>query len=368
MAPDLDTGAVKSFAASSSPTFKVDGKDAPALNLAAIAIEISDDVAGMARLEATFDNWGTPPGGGPPGYMFFDGGAVSFGKELEVSVGPPGASSVVFKGHITSVGARFGSTRAPELTVRAEDDLQLFRFTRRTRTYEDVTDAEVAEALGKAHKLDTDCDAAGPRHRVLVQVAQTDLAFLRERAAAIDAQVWVADGKLMFKARKDRDGGEVQLTLGKMLRRFDVVADLADQVVKVFGHGWDVGGKEDPNVEAAGSLLADEAGGASHGADVMQKVFGAREDHIVDRPATSRDEADALARTFLLRRGRSFVRGTGETEGTAALKVGAKMKLLGVGPIFEGTYVAIQVTHRWDRTRGFHTGFAAERPAVGKES
>jgi hypothetical protein len=109
----------------------------------------------------------------------------------------------------------------------------------------------------------------------------------------------------MFKARKDRDGGEVQLTLGKMLRRFDVVADLADQVVKVFGHGWDVGGKEDPGVEAAGSLLADEASGASHGADVMQKVFGAREDHIVDRPATSRDEADALARTFLLRRGRS---------------------------------------------------------------
>jgi phage protein D len=368
VAADLDTGLVKSFATSSSPAFKVDGKDAPALNLSLISIEISDDVAGMARLEATFDNWGTPPGGGPPGYMFFDGGVVSFGKELEVTIGPPGASAVVFKGHITSVGARFGTTRAPELTVHAEDDLQLFRFTRRTRTYEDITDAEVAEALAKAHKLDADCDAEGPRHRVLVQVAQTDLAFLRERAAAIDAQVWVADGKLLFKSRKKRDAGEVQLTLGKMLRRFDVVADLADQVAKVFGHGWDVSGKEDPNVEAAGSLLADEANGASHGADVMEKVFGAREEHVVDRPTASRDEAEALAKTFLLRRGRSFVRGAGETEGTAALKVGAKMKILGVGPIFEGTYVATQVTHRWDRTRGFHTGFAAERPAVGKES
>jgi uncharacterized protein len=365
---DLDTGVVKSFAASSSPSFKVDGKDAPALNISLISIEISDDVAGMARLEATFDNWGTPPGGGSPGYMFFDGGVVSFGKELEVSIGPPGASAVVFKGRITSVGARFGATRAPEFTVRAEDDLQLFRFTRRTRTYEDVTDAEVAEALATAHKLGADCDAAGPRHRVLVQVAQTDLAFLRERAAAIDAQVWVADGKLMFKAHKDRDGGEVQLTLGKMLRRFDVVADLADQVAKVFGHGWDVANKEDPNVSAEGSLLADEANGASHGAGVVEQVFGAREEHVVDRPTASHDEAEALAKAILLRRGRAFVRATGETEGTATLKVGAKAKILGVGPIFEGTYIATQVTHRWDRVRAFHTGFTAERPAVGKES
>jgi phage protein D len=365
---DADTGVIEGFAASSQPTFKVDGKDEPSLNISLISIEISDDVAGMARLTATFDNWGTPPGGGSPGYMFFDGGVLSFGKELEVTIGPPGASAVVFTGRITSVGARFGATRAPELTVHAEDALQLFRFTRRTRTYEDVTDAEVAEALAKAHQLDADCDAAGPRHRVLVQVAQTDLAFLRERAAAIDAQVWVADGKLMFKARKDRDGGDVQLTLGKMLRRFDVVADLAHQVAKVFGHGWDVGGKEDPNVEAAGSLLADEAKGATTGADVMEKVFGAREEHVCDHPSSSLDEADALAKATLMRRGRGFLRAGGETEGTAALKVGSKMKVIGVGPIFEGTYVATQITHRWDRVRAFHTGFTAERPAINKES
>jgi phage protein D len=368
VAGELDTGVTKDFAASSSPTFKVDGKDAPALNVSLISIEIADDVAGMARLEATFDNWGTPPAGGPPGYMFFDGGVVSFGKELEVSIGPPGASAVVFKGRITSVGARFGSTRAPELTIHAEDDLQLFRMTRRTRTYENVTDAEVAEALARAHQLDPDCDAPGPRHRVLVQIAQTDLAFLRERAAAIDAQVWVEDGKLKFKAHQDRDAGEVQLTLGKMLRRFDVTADLAEQVAKVVGHGWDVGGKSDPAVPADGALLADEAAGASHGADVVKKVFGPREEHVVDRPTASRDEAEALAKATLLRRGRRFVRGGGETEGTAALRVGSKMKILGVGPIFEGTYVATQVTHRWDRVRAFHTGFCAERPAIGKES
>jgi uncharacterized protein len=364
----LDTGVIAGFAAASTPAFTIDGKPAPALDRALISFEASDDAAGMARFEATFDNWGTPPGGGAPGYMFFDGGAVTFGVELAVTVGPPGASATVFRGRVTSIGARFGATRAPELTIRAEDDLQLFRFTRRTRTYEDVTDAEVAEALAKAHKLDAECDAPGPRHRVLAQVAQTDLGFLRERAAAIDAQVWVADGKLMFKARNDRDGGEVQLTLGKMLRRFDVVADLAEQVAAVHGHGWDVGGKEDPKVEVAGSALADEAHGASHGADVVTKVFGARAEHVVDRPTASRDEAEALAKTILLRRGRGFVRAGGETEGTAALVVGAKMKIRGVGPLFEGTYVATQVTHRWDRVRAFHTGFTAERAAIGKES
>jgi phage protein D len=300
--------------------------------------------------------------------MFFDGGVISFGMELEVTLGPPTASAIVFKGRVTSIGGRFGSTRSPELVIRAEDDLMLFKLTRRTRTYEEVTDAEVAEALAQAHNLEPDCDAEGPRHRTLVQLAQTDLAFLRERAAAVDAQVWIEEGKLKFKSRNDRDGGEVKLTLGEMLRSFDVHADLMDQVASLHAHGWDVASKEDPDAEAAGSLLADEAKGATSGADLIEKVFGKRVEHVSDRVVSSRDEADSVAKTQLLRRGRSFVRASGETEGTAVLRVGSRCKIGGVGPIFEGTYFATHVTHRWDRVRAFHTSFTAERPGVGKES
>jgi len=368
MPANADTGTVDAKLLGAQPIFRVDGQRQPALDDAILELEVSDDVDGMTRLEARFENWGTPPGGGAPGTMFFDGGAVGLAKKLEVSIGPEGADRVVFSGRVTSMGGRFGSARVPELTIRGEDALQFFRMTRRTRTWEKATDADVARDLAQAHNLPFDIDAPGPRHEVLVQLGQSDLAFLRQRAAAVDALVWIENGKLCFKRHAARDGGRVDLTLGQMLTHFDVSADLCDQVVAVHAHGYDVGAKRDPDQEASSSLLSAEARGARLGTDILAEAFGQRQEHIVWRALATTDEAAAYARSELLRRGRAFVRCRGMTAGTAAMKVGSQLHIQGVGPAFTGTYFATRVAHLFDRSEGFRTSFEAERPAVGQES
>jgi phage protein D len=363
---DSGIGSARLYGA--QPVFTVDGDKQPSLTDSALSVEVSEDVRGMARLTASFENWGTPPGGGNPGFMYFDGGVLGFGRKLEVDLGPTDASRTVFSGYISAVGAQFGSHSIPEVTVLAEDALQFFRMTRRTRTYENVSDADVARTLAQQHNLQADADAAGPTHTVLVQLGQTDLAFLRERAAAIDAQVYIEEGKLKFKARGDRDGGQLTLTLGDTLNRFRVIADLAHQVTSVHAHGYDVGAKSDFDSEAAGSVLSGELKGAKSGFDLLQKAFGERVEHVVDRGLGSGAEARALAEATQKLRGRAFVRCRGETQGTAAMKVGSRLQIGGVGPMFSGTYFATSVMHRYDRVHGYLTVFEAERPAVGQEN
>jgi phage protein D len=368
MVATRDTGIVDAKILGAQPIFRVDGQRQPALDDAILELEVSDDTEGMVKLEARFENWGTPPDGGEPGTMFFDGGAIGLARKLEISIGPEGADRVVFSGRVSAMGGRFGTQRVPELTIRAEDALQFFRMTRRTRTWDKASDEDVARDLARAHNLTPDVDAPGPRHEVLVQLAQTDLAFLRQRAAAVDAQVWIENDKLCFKRRAARDGGRVDLTLGQMLTHFDVVADLADQVAAVHAHGYDVKSKRDPDEEAAASLLAGEAHGARGGAEILEQAFGRRVEHEVWHALASVDEARAWAKAALLRRGRTFVRGRGMTAGTAAMRVGSQLHVGGVGPAFSGTYFATHVCHLYDRAEGFRTAFEAERPAVGTEN
>ena len=91
------------------------------------------------------------------------------------------------------------------------------RMTRRMRTYNQVTDADVAAELAREHGLRPQVDADGPRYDVVQQLNQSDLAFLRERARLVQAEVW-ADGRtLHFTARAHRQGTELTLVRGQPL-------------------------------------------------------------------------------------------------------------------------------------------------------
>jgi phage protein D len=370
MADSSDTGVTSARVYSARPTFTVEGTVQPSLGEALLWLEVSDDDRGMSRLEARFENWGSPPGGGAPGFMFFDGATIDFGKKVELAIGATDASATVFTGRVTSIGGSFGSTNVPEFSFSAEDSLMLLRMTRRTHTWEDVKDSDVAQQIAQQHNFQADADADGPHHKVLVQLGQSDLAFLRERAEAIDAHVWMEGDTLKFKARNSRSSGDkIQLTLGDALRRFHVLGDLSNQVAEVHVHGVDVSAKQNTNGNGQSSLLSSESNGAPHtGADILQRSFGARVEHIVDRAPATPEEARAMAEAELKARGRSFVRCRGETEGTATMKVGSLLKIAGVGPVFSGTYYATLVMHRYDRIAGFKTMFEGERPAIGEES
>lgn len=346
------------------PVIKVGGQTRQALGEALlISLLIEETTLGLFRCEAHFLNWGTK--GDQVDFQFFELDVVDFGKEFAVEMGQPGATRRIFAGRVTALEAHYPPQRPPEFTVLAEDRFQDLRMERRTRSFENVSDADVMRQIASQQGLTAQVDADGPTYRVLAQVNQSDLAFLRERAAAIDAELWVEDRTLFVKARQRRQAGEVTLTYGSNLLEFSVLADLAHQRTSVRVSGWDVSGKQALDVEAGASAIASELNSGRSGSAVLGQALAARNERITLAVPLTQPEARALAEARYRQRARRFLRGTGLADGNAQIRVGTTLDLRGLGKLFDGKYYVTLVRHTFDLRDGYRTAFEVERPGLG---
>jgi phage protein D len=250
--------------------------------------------------------------------------------------------------------------------VLAEDRFQDLRMTRRTRTFENVTDAGVAQQIANEHGLQPDVSLNGPTHQVLAQVNQSDLAFLRERTRANDAEMWVEGDKLLAKPRAQRDGGTLQLSYRGTLREFSVMADLARQATSVTASGWDVAGKSALKHEADEAVISGELNNGESGAKILQSAFGGRKEALAHTVPLTAQEAQAFAESYFRMNARRFLTGRGVAEPDAGLRVGSFVELSGLGPLFSGKYYLAEVRHRFDRKNGLRTEFIGEKPGMGR--
>lgn len=351
----------------SRPTIKIGGTEQRELSESLLqSLLVEETTLGLFRCEARFANWGPLANSDRVDFYLFDGQTVDFGKEIEIELGPPGSTRRVFKGRISALEAQFPKDRPPELTVLAEDRFQDLRMARRTRTFEDSSDADAMTAIIAQHGLTADIDVDGPTHRVLAQVNQSDLAFLRECAAAVDAELWLDDRTLHVQARSRRDAGSVTLTYGTELIEFSVMADLAHQRSALRVSGWDVAGKEAMDLEAGESAISSElAQGLRSGGATLSQALAERTEQIGMAMPLSQQETQALADARYRRRARRFLTGAGVADGNPMIQVGGRVDVRGVGPLFQGIYYVTQVRHTYDLASGFRTTFEVERPGVG---
>ncbi len=189
-----------------SPVFTINGELVGNLARDCVRLEVTEGSEGLRTLQAHFLGVGPGTTGPPSAMLYLDGSTVDFGKSIHVSLGPPAAQRIVFEGTISGIEAVFGDSEPPRVVVYAEDALMRLRMTRRMRSYKDVTDAEVAAQIAGEHGLQTEVAADGPRYKILQQVNQSDLAFLRERARLLQAEVWCTGRILHFTSRPRRQG------------------------------------------------------------------------------------------------------------------------------------------------------------------
>ena len=351
-----DTAAIKV----SRPTVAVGGSDDASLAEGLLGLLVAEDAAGLYRCEATFGNWGAKGGG--VDYLYFDRRKFDFGRQLQIRLG----TATIFDGRVTGLEAHFPDHEAPRITVLAEDRFQDLRMTRRTRTFADSSDADVFRRIANDHGLSPSVDVNGPTHKLLSQVNLSDLAFLRERARAVDAEVWMDGSTLHAKSHTGRDAGSLELTYGGNLREFSVLADLAHQRTSVTVGGWDAGSKQAAKYEATDSVVQGELGDTTSGASLLSSALGARKESIAHTVPFTNAEAQAEAESYFKRMARRFVVGRGVAETDARLRVGGRVELKNVGPLFEGRYYLSEVRHLFDGARGIRTHFTAERPGLGR--
>lgn len=352
-----------------TPVFSVAGEVRGELARDVLRVDVEEDTAGLKTLRALFR--GLPPGGADAKqrYAYLDGSLLDFGKTLDLSLGPSGDARTVFKGVISGIEASFAAGTEPGVTVFAEDALMKLRLTRRMKTYEQLSDAGIAEAIAKEHSLKPGADADGPTYDVVQQWNQSDLAFLRERALRIQAEVWVQDDTLHFKSRARRSGTEIALVQGGQLIAATLRADLAHQRTKVKVSGYDAKERDAIDEEADESAVQAEVSGGRTGPAVLARALGERVSHLVRSVPLQDAEARDWAQAEMRRRARAFVTVSGVTRGTPDMVVGSRLSLERVGPSFSGGgYYVTRVHHSYDRTpgHGLRTHFEAERPTVNE--
>ncbi|HVF41428.1 MAG TPA: contractile injection system protein, VgrG/Pvc8 family [Pyrinomonadaceae bacterium] len=344
----------------SRPTIYVGGREQPDLAPGLLGLLIAEQTSGLYRCEAKFSNWGLKDS--TTDFLYFDRRLLDFGKQFQVKLG----GDTLFDGRVTALEADFPEAGPPTLTVLAEDRFQDLRMTRRTRTFEDVTDSDVINQIAGDHGLSPSVSVTGPTYKVLAQVNQSDLAFLRERARSIDAELWMDAKTLNAKSHPTRGGTPKELKHGSGLRSFTVLADLATQRTSVAVNGWDVAGKEALHHEATDSVIGGELDGDESGVSILQAQFGARKEALAHTVPLNSREAQAAAETFFKASARRFVVGRGVAETDAALRAGGSVRLQKIGPMFEGRYYLTEVRHVFDLAKGLRTEFTGERPGIGR--
>jgi phage protein D len=350
-----------------APTLLIDGDERADLSAGLLSLIVEETSEGLYRCEARFGNWS-----GQEGFRYFDRQLIDFGKALGVRMPAGDESEQVFLGRITAIEAQFAAAGTPpSITVLAEDRLQDLRMARRTRVFEDMSDADAFEQIAGEHGLSAEIDVSGPTHKLLAQVNRSDLAFVRDRARWLDADVWIDDRTLHVQARGRRiqqsDTYTLSLGTGGLLE-FSVTADLASQHSSVVVSGWDVAAKDSISHEADDAALGSELNGDQSGAAILQQAFGARVDRLAHHVPLTSDEARDLAEASFRAQARRFVYGTGRAWGDARLRVGIQVRISGLGPLFEGVYTVCETRHVFSRggDDGYMTEFVVERAGLGR--
>jgi phage protein D len=349
-----------------SPVFLVNEKPVPALARDCHYMAVQEGVDGLRTLEAHFIAVAAGATGPATRMLYLDGSA-DFGNAIKVAVGPDSARRILFEGLVSAIEVIYEEGEDPIVAVHAEDALMKLRMTRRMHTYRDVTDADILNQIAGLHGLTPKAEVDGPRYRVVQQVNQSDLAFLRSRARLIQAELWCDAQVLHLASRTERQGTVLTLVQERDLLSVRICADLAHQRSEVRITGYDVSARDAIDEHSGADVVDAEITAGRTGPRIVERALGSSLSMRVRENAVTSGEAGAWAKAEMLRRARRFVTVNGTTRGTPDMVVGSRLTLSQVGPPFEGDgYYVTHVRHTYDQVRKLRTQFEAERSTVNE--
>ncbi len=345
------------------PVLKVDGQQDERVTALLTGIKMEESEGGMSALELHLTNWASLVGGGAE-IAFSPTSKLKLGAIVEVYAGDETQPRELFRGKISALENEFKPDDSPELTILAEDALAGARMARRSKTYVNLSPADVARQIASGLNLRPVIQGLTSPSGVWAQLNESDLAFLRRLVGRFDGDVQIVGEELHVSPRADVNRGTLELAYGGQLRKVRWIADLADQVTGVSVRGWDAANGSAVQAEiSSGAHLG--PGSGRTGASVLQQAFGNRKEHIGHLAVDTDAEAQAVAQSDYDLRARRFLRVRGVAEGNAELRVGTHVRLTGMGAGFDNTFYVVSTCHVFDMRSGYRTEFGAECAFMG---
>lgn len=288
------------------------------------------------------------------------------GSVVEVSASAEGDADpgLLIHGEVTALEGVYRGGKAAYLVARGYDHVHRLMRGRRSAVYARGKDSDVAKAVAQRAGLDVGTiEDSGPVHEHVGQVNQTDLDFLRARAAAIGFEAAVVGGKLDFRRPRPASEGPaqgdlastnpLQLVMGQDLLEFRPRVTSAGQVTRVEVRGWDPKARQPVVATApAGTSLAELPDTPA----ALAGIFG-EPVLVAEGRYESARTAEAAAKALAEKIGGAAAEATGVARGNPRLKAGAAVSVSGVATPFAGRYTLTHTRHTFDPRNGYLTHF-----------
>ena len=324
-----------------------------------IEVRICDHVSGASWFCASFNIWDS----NAQAYKYVDEPLFKEGAKLEIRFGFDENTIVsLIKGEVTTLEPEFHEDEAPTLKVEGYDSLHRFRRGKKTKSYLNQKDSDIARKIASGLGLTADVEDTSIQHEYLLQNNLSDIDFLCERARRIRYELAVENGKLIFRKAASDEQKTVTLELGLTLRSFYPRLSTASQVSEVTVQGWDMKTKK-PITGRGTSSDAVSKMGKQLGSKITEGAFFAAKNIIIDKPIFSEGEANQIAKGKFNDMAVAFITGEGVSIGNQDIRAGKVIELLGLGERFSGFYYVTSATHILDES-GYMTKFTVERNAA----
>jgi len=328
---------------------KLGGADAPAefmSDLQSITVETSLHLPDVATLVLH-----------DPRLTWIDDARLVPGKTIEIAAKAGTGERPLFDGEIVEIEPDFGPG-THRLTVRAFDRLHRLARGRQVRSFLNVSDGDLVQKIAQEVGLRASVGPTNQVHPYVMQHAETNLEFLRGRAAMLGYLLYV-QGKTLHCEPPGATGTPLDLEWGVTLSAFHPRLTTIEQVNGVTVRGWDPQAREEIVGQAQRGQGAPQVGAGRDGGEVAQAAFGLDAvDLITNRAVRSQAEADRLAQAVADRAAGHYIEAEGTCGGNPAIRAGSALHLRAVGDRFGGTYFVTGATHLYNGTEGYSTQFS----------
>ncbi len=271
------------------------------------------------------------------------------GASIEIKVGNDKTS--IFKGEIIGLEPVYKGGDKTIITIRAMNKLHRLLRKRKSITFTDKSDQQILNQVVGDAGLTLDWKhETSITYKHVYQHNQSDLEFLRTRAARMGCHVWCVDTTVNVKQPDTQSGPIATLNVDQeadaVLHRLAPRLNSSAVINKVTVKGWNPETKElitgDASVQS--SKLGSQTSVAGSGS------LGNEETFTVDHPIWSAEEAKALAKARLQDASLSYITGEAEVAGNPVFDLGKVVKVVanamkGDDP-FNGNYYIMGLTHR----------------------
>lgn len=262
----------------------------------------------------------------------------------------------LFNGEIVALDMHYNADGSAMLIVRAYDKTHRLHRSRKTQTFLMMPDNLIIQQITTTAGVVGVVSPTGGPNTYVLQNNQTDMEFIRQRAALNGMDVMVdALGILQVKKIGLPSGLPAALIWGENLISFEPRMSAVKMKSVAQAYGWDpllhmpaVGVMAPVPVVAQGTTDVD--------ATLAMGVFGLSQDVVNDQPVDM-DSAMLLATARASAAALNFTTATGVCLGNPSVRAGNQIGISGVGVKFAGNYYVTSARHVFDPDSGYTTHF-----------